>query len=200
MISVPAKAQREHPQCRVHRTARSETLGRRRVVLRLPAHPSGVIIRTLSEDDVCVGLCWAVRVGGLKELLDPQQDLLHSDAWPPSLILVEDAQADCPRWVDVWMEKAGREAALGRLRRVVLTEFHGQGVEAALPVSLVLARYVAFPFHQVHRPVLGGLRSRVEPVRLVLAPRLALLRQPAACHAGHGATAVPACGAARPSL
>eukprot|EP00955_Chlamydomonas_euryale_P046879 353522-Chlamydomonas_euryale.AAC.18 len=47
MISVPAKAQREHPQCRVHRTARSETLGRRRVVLRLPAHPSGVIIRTL---------------------------------------------------------------------------------------------------------------------------------------------------------
>eukprot|EP00955_Chlamydomonas_euryale_P046880 353522-Chlamydomonas_euryale.AAC.19 len=35
-------------------------------------------------------------------------------AWdmPRVAHLVEDAQADCPRWVDVWMEKAGREAAL----------------------------------------------------------------------------------------
>lgn len=79
------------------------------------------------------------------------------------------------------MEKALWELALGWFARIVLTEVKGKRVVPTFPIGPLLAGDGAVPDHEVRRPVGHRLRLRHEPVRVVLPPGLALLREAAAC-------------------
>ena len=90
----------------------------------------------------------------------------------------QNRQADSARRVDVGVEDDRVELALRRLGRVLVSEDHGDLVAPALPRRAGLARDAADPLHHVRRPVRVFRRAREKPVRVVLAPRFALLAQP----------------------
>ena len=64
------------------------------------------------EQVVRLGLGWRVWVWVVKKILHAEQDLFDGDGWLPSLLLVQDGEADGAGWVDVWMEEWWDELAL----------------------------------------------------------------------------------------
>ena len=52
--------------------------------------------------------------------------LFDCDGRPPVLLLVEQRETHCARWVYVGMKERWLEFALGRRRRIVLFECHSQ--------------------------------------------------------------------------
>ena len=68
------------------------------------------------------GECYrAERVGRVQQVLHTKQDLLDGDAGLPGLLLVENAQAHGPRWVDVGVEKACGKPALRGLGAIMVS-------------------------------------------------------------------------------
>ncbi|KAB8113474.1 hypothetical protein EE612_052478, partial [Oryza sativa] len=66
--------------------------------------------------------------------------------------------------IDIWVEKALWELALGWFARIVLTEVKGKRVVPTFPIGPLLAGDGAVPDHEVRRPVGHRLRLRHEPL------------------------------------
>lgn len=63
------------------------------------------------EQVVRLGLGGRLGIGVVQKILDAQEDLLDSDSRLPSLVFVEDRQADGTGWVDIRMEQRRDEFA-----------------------------------------------------------------------------------------
>ena len=137
--------------------------------------PSLVLGLVVHEELVGLRLGGTVGVGIVEEVLDAQEHLLDGDGGTPSLLLVEDGQADGPGRVDVGMEQGRDELALGRLGRVLLGELEGDLVHAAGPVGVFLSGDAGFPLHEVGRSIALGFRPGVEAEGMIPAPVFALL-------------------------
>ena len=74
--------------------------------------------------DVGVLLGRTLRVRGVEQVLDPEEDLLEGDAWLPGLLRVEDREAHGAARVDIRVEKAGWELAFRRGVGVIFCELH----------------------------------------------------------------------------
>lgn len=131
----------------------------------------------LGEHHERLSLCWALGIWIVQQILDACQDVLDGDRWPPTFILIEDAEAHGTRRVYVWMKKAGFELALGRLGWILFRKLHSQGKVASFPVSVRLPGDVAIPFHQISTPIRQSLRASKETKWLVLSPSLSFLCQ-----------------------
>lgn len=158
---------------------------RRWIQLGLFAHSFVVHGPSIHVHDVCVGLRRAVWIGVVQHLLYAHEDLFHGDGRFPIFVFVDDAQAHGTRRIHVGMEEAGWKLGLGRFAWIRIAELQRDGIESTFPIRAFLARYVAFPTHEIHGSVRKGLGSCEEPVRMVLAPRLPLFRQPATCDPRH---------------
>ena len=64
------------------------------------------------EQVVRLSLGWGIWVWVVEEILHAEQDLLDGNGRLPSLLLVQDREADGPGWVDVRMEERWDELAL----------------------------------------------------------------------------------------
>lgn len=102
----------------------------------LLANASVVGGSVLLKHGKCFALCRVVRVGIIKQILNPQKDLFDGDGGFPTLVFVENAKADGTRGKDVGMEERWCELALGRFAGVFFWESHAELVEAALPWCL----------------------------------------------------------------
>lgn len=79
----------------------------------LLTHSTGVSL-LVEIGRVVLGWGTQIRVFG-KELLNSQEQLLHLDGWFPVFFFVQNAQANCPRWVDVRMGEDVISIALFKL-------------------------------------------------------------------------------------
>jgi len=144
-----------------------------------------VISSVLAIGGVCFCLRRVLDVGIVEQILDADQELLDGDCWPPVLILVQQAEANCSRRVDVGVKQWGTKLDLGRGGGKVLLENHVALVKAAFPRSRLLSRNSKLPLHQVQCAVrvLGGTGDESEGV--VLTPLLPLLGETRLSYAGH---------------
>lgn len=78
-----------------------------------------------------------MRVRIIQKILNAQQDLLDCNCRLPAFILVENAQAYCPRWEDVGMKERGSKLALGWFAWVFFREDHAKFVDASFPWCLI---------------------------------------------------------------
>lgn len=67
----------------------------------------------LLKEVVSLGLCGRLGIGVVEKVLDTERNLLHRDGRLPTLLLVENRQADGARWVYIRVEQGGRELACG---------------------------------------------------------------------------------------
>lgn len=138
--------------------------------------PSLVLGLVVLEEVVGLGLGGTVGVGIVEEVLNAEEHLLDGDGGTPSLLLVEDGEANGPGRVHVGMEEGRDELALGRLGRVLLGELEGDLVHAAGPVGVLLPGDAGLPLHEVGRSIALGFRPGVEAEGMIPAPVFALLR------------------------
>lgn len=157
-------------------------------------HALLVLSAILLEHVVCLGLGGRVGVGIVQKVLDAKQNLLDGDGGLPSLLLVQNRQADGATGVDVRVEQRGREFAcrwvsrgcsgrstgvssrltLRRLGRVLLRENQRQLVKTALPESLFLAGNTTLPFLEVEYAIGSALGLGKESERMIFAPELSV--------------------------
>jgi len=120
-------------------------------------------LTNLDKKVIAICLSRVSRIWLIKQVLDPDENLLNSNSWSPALtkkiwnnkamksvqhhtglqndckayaILIKDRKADCSRRIDIWVEETLGELALGRLARVILTEMKGQREVSTFPISL----------------------------------------------------------------
>lgn len=75
-----------------------------------------VVLHTVSlEHVVCLCLGRGLGIGIVEEVLDTEKDLLDRNRWFPSLLLVQDREANGPGWVDIGVEEGRYEFACRRV-------------------------------------------------------------------------------------
>jgi len=112
---------------------------------------------------ITICLCRISGIWLIKQVLNPNKNLLDSNSWSPTLtgeiwkskteidygitqtqemickayaVLVKNRKADCSRRIDIGVEEALWELALWRLARVILTEMKGKREVSTFPISL----------------------------------------------------------------
>ena len=105
-----------------------------------------------------------------QKLLNSQQDLLHCDVWLPVFFIIQDREAYCARWVNVWVWKYRLEHAFGRPDWEVVGEVHRQIVLSSLPGGVFGARDDTIPFEEVSSAVWVVAGLGYETKRVVGAP------------------------------
>lgn len=56
------------------------------------------------DQDYQVDLEFLAKSGNVKDTVSNfQAHLFDSDTWPPILAFVQDTQANCARWIDIWL-------------------------------------------------------------------------------------------------
>ena len=128
------------------------------------------------------------RVSGVRlrqQVLNAQQNLLNRNSRSPVLLLVQNAQANRPRRVNIRVEQRRVKLAFRRRRRVVVFKSHLQAVVAASPRRVLAPGDQAVPGEEVHGAVgvLGGAGHEGEGV--VFAPGLALFGEAVGRDSGH---------------
>merc|ERR1719219_380311 len=142
----------------------------------LCSDPLLVISPVLTEAGVGLSLGRILNVGVVKEILDPQQDLLDGYGRPPVFLLVQDGETHCAGGVNVGVEQGGDELHLGRSRGEIVLEDDLAFVETALPGGSFLPGDSELPQHEIHGPVLVLHGPSDEPKGVVLPPGLSLFR------------------------
>lgn len=77
-------------------------------------------------------MCGGIGIGVVQEILDSEEDLLDGDGGFPGFVLVENAEADGARGVDIGVEERGREFACIESSAAVVV---------ALPAGLTLGGF-----------------------------------------------------------
>jgi len=141
----------------------------------LGSNPLLVVGSVLTVCCVRLSLRGVLDVGVIKKVLNSDQELLDGNCWPPILVLVQQAETHCARWVHIGVKQRRAELDLWRSRGEVLLEDHVAFVKASLPRSPFLSRNSKLPLHQVEGAVrvLHGAGDEAE--RVVLAPLFSLL-------------------------
>ena len=106
----------------------------------LGSHSLLVISSVLTETCVRLRLGGVLDVGVVEEVLDAEEDLLDGDGGPPVLLLVQDAETHCARWVDIGVEQWWHELHLGWCGGEVILEDDLTLVESTFPWSTFLTR------------------------------------------------------------
>lgn len=164
------------------------------ILLDDPLHASLVLDPILLEEVICVGLGGRLGIWVVQKILNAEKDLLHSDGGLPSLLLVQDRQADGAAGVDVRVKQRRREFACtkilnilqyvgkeGRCRltlwglgRVLLGEDHDQLEKTALPDGLLLPRDATLPLLDIEDTGGRAFGFCEEPEWVVFAPELSV--------------------------
>lgn len=158
------------PSTHAHRASRS----RRRVLLDAHLDAGAVAVDVLFKQRIRVRLRWALRIRLVEEALNAEENVFDCNRRLPSLVLVEDAQADRAAGVDVRMEECRGEFAFRRLGRVLVREGDCELEEPPVPDCAGLAGDAALPELEVKDAGRGGFGGfGVEAEGVVFAPLFA---------------------------
>lgn len=105
----PAKAHNQVGKVQAARSSHGHLRGW--VVAHHPLNTALVLRPVLLEQVVGVCLSRRLGIGVVEEILNSDKDLLDSDGWLPSLLLVQYGQADGATRVDIRVEKRWDEFA-----------------------------------------------------------------------------------------
>merc|ERR1719431_713000 len=151
----------------------------------LSAYALFVISPVLAEAGVSLSLSGVLDVRVVEEILNTQENLLHSDGWPPVFLLVQDGEANCSGGIHIRVEQWWHKFDFGRSSGEVVFEDDLTLVQPPLPGGPLLSGDPVLPQHQIHSTIsiLHG-PSNVSK-RMVFPPALSLLRQPGLGDARH---------------
>jgi hypothetical protein len=81
--------------------------------------PDTSLVFWLVRNEKLVGLrlCGTVGVRVVQQVLDPNQDLFKSNCGTPTLLFVQNGQADRSRRIDIRMKEGRGELALGSINK-----------------------------------------------------------------------------------
>lgn len=141
----------------------------------LRLNPSLILCLIINKQIISLTLGRTTRIGRIQQILNPQQHLLHGNRRTPPLLLIQNAQTDGTRGINVGMEEGGYELAFGRFGGIFLAEFEHYLVQASFPIGPLLARDARFPEHDVVGSVALGDGAGVEAEGMIAAPCLSFL-------------------------
>lgn len=120
--------------------------------------------------DVPVGRVQVVWV--VQQLLQPKQDLFHSDAWLPTL--TDQGQADLAILKHIWVSESNWKITQWSLRWEVLWELDVYWVHTTLPDCAILSGDFTLPVKEVHSTVSFSFRFRYKSQRMIFSPTFPL--------------------------
>ena len=103
-VSISLEILCAEPERRQLTTSYNENLPHlraRSILSCLRLHSSLVLIFVIDEKIVSLWLSRTIGIWCIQQVLDPQQHLFDCDCWTPSLLFIQDTQADCARWVAI---------------------------------------------------------------------------------------------------